>query len=74
MEKITVLLIDDHRVVRQGLRDFLELQADIEIVGEAGSGAEGIELARELLPDVVLMDLVMPGIDGVETTRALESG
>jgi len=73
MEKITVLLIDDHRVVRQGLRDFLELQADIEIVGEAGSGAEGIELARELLPDVVLMDLVMPGIDGVETTRRLKA-
>ncbi|MGQ9614279.1 MAG: response regulator [Chloroflexus sp.] len=73
MEQITVLLIDDHRVVRQGLRDFLELQPDIEVVGEAGSGAEGVELARELLPDVVLMDLVMPGIDGVETTRRLKA-
>lgn len=73
MEQITVLLIDDHRVVRQGLRDFLELQSDIEVVGEAASGEEGIELARELLPDVVLMDLVMPGIDGVETTRRIKA-
>ncbi|NJM06303.1 response regulator transcription factor [Candidatus Gracilibacteria bacterium] len=72
METINVMLIDDHRVVRQGLRDFLELQGDIDIVGEAGSGEEGVQLARELLPDVVLMDLVMPGIDGVETTRRVK--
>ncbi|MEI7772653.1 MAG: response regulator transcription factor [Chloroflexales bacterium] len=73
MEAITVMLIDDHRVVRQGLRDFLELQDDIEVVGEASSGADGVQLARDLLPDVVLMDLVMPGIDGVETTRQLKT-
>jgi NarL family two-component system response regulator LiaR len=73
MEAITVMLIDDHRVVRQGLRDFLELQDDIEVVGEASSGAEGVQLARDLLPDVVLMDLVMPGIDGVETTRQVKA-
>ncbi|MFV9503651.1 MAG: response regulator [Oscillochloridaceae bacterium umkhey_bin13] len=73
MDTITVMLIDDHRVVRQGLRDFLELQGDIEIVGEAASGEEGAQLARELLPDVVLMDLVMPGIDGVETTRRVKT-
>lgn len=73
METISVMLIDDHRVVRQGLRDFLELQGDIEIVGEAASGEEGVQLARELLPDVVLMDLVMPGIDGVETTRRIKA-
>jgi NarL family two-component system response regulator LiaR len=73
MEAITVMLIDDHRVVRQGLRDFLELQGDIEIVGEASSGEEGVQIARELLPDVVLMDLVMPGIDGVETTRRVKA-
>ncbi len=73
MDPITVLLIDDHRVVRQGLRDFLELQEDIEIVGEASSGEEGVQLARELIPDVVLMDLVMPGIDGVEATRQLKA-
>ncbi|NNJ10150.1 response regulator transcription factor [Chloroflexales bacterium ZM16-3] len=73
MEAITVMLIDDHRVVRQGLRDFLELQDDIEVVGEASSGTEGVQLARDLLPDVVLMDLVMPGIDGVETTRQVKT-
>jgi two-component system, NarL family, response regulator LiaR len=73
METITVMLIDDHRVVRQGLRDFLELQEDIEVVGEAANGEEGVQLARELLPEVVLMDLVMPGIDGVEATRQLKA-
>jgi NarL family two-component system response regulator LiaR len=73
MDAITVMLIDDHRVVRQGLRDFLELQEDIDVVGEASSGEEGAQLARELLPDVVLMDLVMPGIDGVETTRRVKA-
>lgn len=73
METINVMLIDDHRVVRQGLRDFLELQPDIDVVGEAPNGEEGVQLARELLPDVVLMDLVMPGIDGVETTRRLKA-
>lgn len=72
METISVLLVDDHQVVRQGLRDFLELQDDIEVVGEAGSGEEGVQLAREFLPDVVLMDLVMPGIDGVEATRRVK--
>ncbi len=74
MDPITVLLIDDHRVVRQGLRDFLELQDDIEIVGEAASGEEGVKLACEQLPDVVLMDMVLPGIDGVEATRRVKAG
>jgi len=73
VETITVMLIDDHRVVRQGLRDFLELQSDIEVIGEASSGEEGVQMARDLLPDVVLMDLVMPGIDGVETTRRVRN-
>lgn len=73
MEKIGVLIVDDHRVVRQGLRDFLELQDDIEIVGEAASGEEGVKIARDMLPDVVLQDLVLPGIDGVEATRQIKA-
>ena len=73
MEPISVLLIDDHRVVRQGLRDFLELQDDIEVVGEAGSGEEGVKAVQDKLPDVVLMDMVLPGIDGVEATRRIKS-
>ncbi len=73
MERVSVLLIDDHRVVRQGLRDFLESQDDIEIVGEAASGEEGVKLAQERLPDVVLMDMVLPGIDGVEATRRIKA-
>lgn len=73
MDKIGVLIVDDHRVVRQGLRDFLELQDDIEVVGEASTGEEGVKLARELIPDVVLQDLVLPGFDGVEATRQIKA-
>jgi two-component system, NarL family, response regulator LiaR len=71
-EQITVLLVDDHSVVRQGVRAFLEAQLDVSVVGEAESGAEGVRLAQELVPDVVLMDLVMPGMDGVEATRQIK--
>lgn len=63
--KISVLIADDHPMVRQGLRVFLELQPDIEVVGEAADGAQAAQLAQELRPDVVLLDLVMPGTDGV---------
>lgn len=69
MEPITVLIVDDHAVVRRGLRSFLGSEGDIQVVGEAAGGAEAVEKARELLPQVVLMDLVMPGMDGIETTR-----
>ncbi len=69
MEKISVLIVDDHPVVRQGLRTFLETQGDLEIVGEAADGEDAIVQIRDSVPDVVLMDLVLPGIDGIEATR-----
>ncbi len=69
--RIRVLLIDDHAVVRGGLRFFLAGADDIEIVGEGGSGAEALELAARLAPNVVIMDMMMPGMDGIEATRAL---
>ena len=68
-EKITVLIVDDHAVVRGGVRGYLEAQPDISIAGEASSGEEAVRLATEQVPDVVLMDLLMPGMDGVEATR-----
>ena len=66
-----VLIVDDHAVVREGLRTFLQLQEGIEVVGEAADGAEAIRQAGALTPDVVLMDLVMPRLDGVRAMRAL---
>ncbi|RED57260.1 LuxR family two component transcriptional regulator [Cohnella lupini] len=68
---IRVLLVDDHEMVRIGLAAVLGTEAGIEVVGEAGNGNEGLRLAREYSPDVVLMDLVMDGMDGIETTRRL---
>ena len=62
---IRVLIVDDHAVVRTGLKVFLDLQPDIEVVGEAADGSEGVAMARRLQPDVVLMDLLMPNMDGV---------
>jgi DNA-binding NarL/FixJ family response regulator len=70
---IRLLIVDDQELVRTGLRLFLETQDDLEVVGEAGDGAEAIERARELRPDVVLMDIRMPRIDGVEATARLAS-
>lgn len=70
-ETITVLIVDDHAVVRQGLRTFLELQDDIEVVGEAENGVQAVEQTRQRGPDVVLMDLVMPEMDGIEATRRI---
>ncbi|WP_328975654.1 response regulator transcription factor [Streptomyces canus] len=70
-DAIKVLLVDDHQVVRRGLRTFLEVQDDIEVVGEAADGAEGVERAEELKPDIVLMDVKMPGMDGIDALRKL---
>lgn len=70
---IRVLIADDHSVVRQGLRMFLSLDPEIEIAGEATTGEEALRLAREHRPDVVLMDLLMPGMGGVAATRAMRA-
>ena len=72
-EPIAVLIADDHPLVRHGLRTFLETLDDVEVVGEAGNGAEAVEQAARLVPDVVLMDLVMPELDGVEATRRIRA-
>jgi len=68
---IRILLVDDHSVVRQGLRMFLSLDPDLEVAGEAANGAEGIEQVRNLKPDVVLMDLLMPVMDGITVIQHL---
>jgi two-component system, NarL family, response regulator LiaR len=68
---ISVLIADDHPFVRHGLRTYLETLDDMEVVGEASDGVEAVELAERTLPDVVLMDLVMPELDGVEATRQI---
>jgi len=70
-DTIRVLIVDDHAVVREGLRTFLELQEGIEVVGEAGDGVQALEQAGALEPDVILMDLVMPRLDGVSAMRRL---
>lgn len=70
---IRILITDDHGVVRQGLRMFLSLDPDIEVVGEAENGREAVAMARELKPNVVLMDLLMPVMDGIEATKVIRA-
>ncbi len=72
-ERITVLIVDDHAVVRQGVRAFLDTRAEIEVVGEAESGRRAVELCAEHAPDVVLLDLLMPEMNGVETARQIKA-
>jgi len=72
-EKIKVLIVDDHQVVRQGLYTFLELHDDIAVVGEANDGKRAVEMVRLLQPDVVLMDLVMPQMDGITATEQIHA-
>ena len=72
-EAIRVLIVDDNQVVRRGLRTFLELQPDILVVGEAADGLAAVDLAARLRPDVVLMDIVMPQLDGIEATRRIKA-
>jgi DNA-binding NarL/FixJ family response regulator len=71
IKKITVLIVDDHAVVRQGLRTYIELQDDMLVVGEGANGGEAIAQAKQHQPDVVLLDLVMPQMDGVEATKGI---
>jgi NarL family two-component system response regulator LiaR len=72
-EPITIMIVDDHEMVRRGASSFLEAQPDISLVAQAGSGEEAVRLAQEFIPDVVLMDLVMPDMDGVEATRRVKN-
>jgi NarL family two-component system response regulator LiaR len=68
----TIIIVDDHEVVRSGVRSYLETLPDFQVVGEAASGEEAIRLVSDLIPDVVLMDLIMPGMEGVETIRQVK--
>ncbi len=73
MEKIRVLLAEDHAVVREGTRQLLEREDDMQVIGEAGDGDEAIELARQSRPDVIIMDIKMPRVSGIEATREIKT-
>ena len=71
--RIRVLLVDDHAMVRRGMRDFLALHDDLEVVGEAADGTAAVQAATALQPDVVVMDLLMPGVDGIDATARIKA-
>lgn len=73
MSKIRVLMVDDHAILREGLRALLSYYEDVEVVGEAQDGAESLTRVRELMPDVVLMDIAMPGMNGLEATQQIRT-
>lgn len=69
---VSILIVDDHEVVRNGIRSYLETIREFDVVGEAESGEKAVKMVSELIPDIVLLDLIMPGMDGVETTRQIK--
>ena len=71
MSKIRILIVDDHALMRMGLRSMLDMQPDMEVVGEAGNGQKAIDLAKSLAPDVIIMDLMMPKVNGTDATKAI---
>ena len=73
MEKIRILLVEDHHIVRQGIRQLLKLRNNYEIVGDAGDGASAIKKTKELLPDVIVLDISIPKINGIETAKQIRS-
>ena len=73
MDKIRILLVDDHEVIRQGLKSLLEGYENIEVVAEASNGKEAISIAEEIVPDVILMDITMPDMDGIEATKIIKT-
>jgi DNA-binding NarL/FixJ family response regulator len=73
MRRISVLLADDHTILRESLREVIDRQGDMSVVGEAGDGTQAVSRAQELAPDIILMDIRMPGLDGVEATRLIKA-
>lgn len=71
VKRISVLISEDHMIVREGLRKILEMESDIEVIGEATNGREAVEMARKLHPDVIVMDIAMPLLNGLEATRQI---
>ncbi|MFN8424951.1 MAG: response regulator transcription factor [Anaerolineales bacterium] len=70
--RISIIIVDDHEVVRNGIRSYIDTVKDFQVVAEAASGEAALKLVSDLIPDIVLLDLIMPGMDGVETTRRIK--